>query len=503
MSTKSATKTNYLHIGIILLLGMIACGYTFESKVELLGDNGDYYTLSKAIAQGKGYVMLSHPKEVQNNHYPPGFPALLSPIMWVTDGSIMAAKLFNSILFLGALILVYLIAAQWLNNTLALILTVFVALNSHILFYASIMMSEVPYLFFSLLTIYAFTQVKEKFSFKDKYLYITLVALIVTYYIRALGVALLLGLVIHLLIEKRGKHAIFFFVALIVAAAPWMVRSANLGGSSYFRQMTQINPYQPSMGKAELGDFIDRIGENIERYITKEIPAAFYPSIEAQYQQDASIGDYFWGLVLITIGLVGLWQITKYRFLLLAYLLATFGILMLWPQVWIGVRFIVPIVPLFYIGVGAFFQYIYYKKLKQKESDWKPYLLILLVLPLLSPVKKLHEDAEAPYFPGWRAYFEAAEWINKNTEEDAVVATGKPQLFYLYSGRPNVRFLFTENQQQLLDHLKENDVDFVIIDQVYGNTLRYLLPVVQDQREKFELVHQIKNPETFILRLKE
>ena len=48
--------------------------------------------------------------------------------------------------------------------------------------------------------------------------------------------------------------------------------------------------------------------------------------------------------------------------------------------------------------------------------------------------------------------------------------------------------------------LERRKVDYVVIDQVYGNTLRYLLPVVRTHPEKFEMVRHLKNPDTFLLK---
>ena len=495
-------RNNLVHLTIIILTGIMSCWYTYEKKVELLGDNANYYILGKALAHGEGFVTVSHPKKPRHNHYPPGYPAIMTPVLLLTGDSIQAVKVFNCLLLLGSLVILYLLASRWLSPVLALVITIFCLLNSHLLFYGSIMMSEIPYLFFSLLTIWLFTKTGSAFRWGDKYIYLTLAALVITYYIRALGVALFLGMVIHLLVNRQWKQSIFYAAGLILLVMPWSIRSADLGGSSYMNQLKMLNPYQPSLGEAEFSDYVARIGENVQRYITKEIPSAFYPSIDPAYQQPADMGDWLFGLILIGVGLAGCWLIRPYRFLLLGYLLATFGILMLWPQVWYGVRFLVPVIPLLYLAAGGAIAYLLYNKLKQPAGDWKPFLLLLFIIPLFAPLKKLHDDAASPYHPAWESYFRAASWINKNVPEGAVISSGKPSLFYLYAQRPVMRYLFTENEETLLQNLEENDVDYVIIDQVYGNTIKYLLPVVQNNRDRFEVVHQVKNPDTFILKFK-
>lgn len=497
----SFDRPNWIHITVIAIISVLSCWYTYENKVELLGDNANYYILGKALAQGDGFTLISHPNQPPNNHYPPGYPALISVILKIAGDHIQAVKLFNCLLFIGSVLLLYILISRWINPVIGIIAALFCALNSHILFYSSIMMSEVPYLFFSLLTLYFFIKVGSKFSIKDKYLYLTLLSLILTYYIRSLGVALLIGILIHLLAQKKWKHSAFFVIIFLLLAIPWSIRSSKLGGSSYMNQLKMVNPYQPSMGEAGTADFIDRIGENLVRYVTKEIPSAFYPAFDAEYGKAAGAGDWLFGLLLISLGIWGLWLIRHYRFLLLGYMLATFGILMLWPQVWYGVRFMIPIIPLFYVAIGAVAAYLFYERFKLKENNWKPYLLLLFTFPLFSSIEKLHKDAYSPYHPAWDNYFKAAVWAKNNLPEDAVISTGKPTLFYLYSERPTLRYPFNEDNQELLEQLHKR-VDYVVIDQVYGNTIKYLLPVVQQNRDRFEMVLHLKNPDTFLLKLK-
>ena len=500
---QSFDRPNWIHITIITIISIISCWYTYENKVELLGDNANYYILGKALAQGEGFTLISHPKQPPNNHYPPGYPALISLVVKISGDSIQAVKIFNCFLFIGAVVLSYLLISHWTNRTLGVIAAIFCAANSHVLFYSSIMMSEVPYLFFSLLTLFFFIKTDDKFSFKDKYIYLTLFTLMLTYYIRSLGLALLIGILIHCLWHKQWRQSVFYLATSILLAIPWFVRSSELGGSSYMNQLKMVNPYQPSLGEASIGDFIDRIGENFIRYITKEIPSALYPAFNPEYGSEAGAFAWLLGLVLISAGIWGLLLIRNYRFLLLGYLLATFGILMLWPQVWYGVRFIVPVIPLFYAALAAVLFYILFEKFKLKYNDWKPYVLLVLVIPLLSPIKALHEEAYSPYHPAWDNYFKAGVWAQNNLPKGSVISTGKPTLFYLYAQHPTLRYPFEQNGQLLLERLRASGVDYVVIDQVYGNTIKYLLPVVQDNREAFELVLHLKNPDTFILKLKE
>jgi hypothetical protein len=41
----------------------------------------------------------------------------------------------------------------------------------------------------------------------------------------------------------------------VAAALPWFIRGQKLGGGSYINQLKMINPYNPGLGQANMGDF--------------------------------------------------------------------------------------------------------------------------------------------------------------------------------------------------------------------------------------------------------
>ena len=45
-------------IGLILIITLGLYLFTFDAKLDLNGDNVDYYLLGKAISQGEGYTAI-------------------------------------------------------------------------------------------------------------------------------------------------------------------------------------------------------------------------------------------------------------------------------------------------------------------------------------------------------------------------------------------------------------------------------------------------------------
>ena len=116
-------------------------------------------------------------------------------------------------------------------------------------------------------------------------------------------------------------------------------------------------------------------------------------------------------------------------------------------------------------------------------------------------IQYLHKIATQSRVPdGWVNYFTIAEWAQQNTEPQAVVACRKPILFYLYSDRRTVLYKFTDDSALLLEELKQNKVNYVVLDRLgYGSTGRYLVPAVTKYVDDFFLVRKLENPPTWLL----
>src|SRR5690606_38342402 len=80
----------YLFIGGIVFFNVYA--FTFDGKVDLNGDNIGYFILGNSIAQGKGYSNIHTMEERPANHFPPGYPFIISIPIKLFDASIRNIK---------------------------------------------------------------------------------------------------------------------------------------------------------------------------------------------------------------------------------------------------------------------------------------------------------------------------------------------------------------------------------------------------------------------------
>ncbi len=505
MSISPAKRQTTIVLLITALIFAVIYYSVFDGKLDVNGDNASYYMLGKALANGEGYVNINDINKVPHSHFPPGYPVIISSLIKTFGESTSTIKLTNGFLLLCTLMVLYLLIKEITSReSTAIIVLILMMLNSHLLMYSTIIMTEIPFLFFSILAIYAFLKVNyNKPIWRDSYFYATILLLTISFYIRTSGLALMIGLVLYLLLTKHWKHALIIILAVGLFATPWQLRNQKLGGSTYIKQLQMVNPYRPELGKAGFGDYATRFSNNVSRYLTKEIPAATVSFVKANYRQAASLGQWLFAIAFFMIIIFGVLTLKKYKLLILTYLAGTLIILLLWPDVWVGIRFILPTVPFLLLGMVHGLQELLTKitpRVTHRYIVWLPVLIALLLFP---GIKKLHQNARQDLKPEWANYYSLAEWSKENLADSSVIACRKPHLFYLNSNRFTVNYKYTENGQSLIDDLIDKQVDYVVMDQLgYSSTFRYLYPVIQNYPDRFELVHEINDPQTYIFRFK-
>jgi len=476
----------------------------FDTKIDLNGDNANYYVLGKALANGKGYVNINNIEENPNNHFPPGYPAIISLVLLVFGDNLIAIKVFNGIFFITGLLVLFNLLKKFISgNAIPFITTIFIAINAHYLRYSTIMMTEIPFFLFTLLFFLFFIKLDSSPDFlRSRNFYLSLLMLVIAYYIKSTGIAILGAVILYSLIQKRWKLALAYLGAFIIFFLPWFIRSQQLGGSSYVRQLMMVNPYRPELGKADAIEFFVRIFRNISRYITREIPDSLFPFVDVNYQAKTSFTEWLLGLIVVGFIIYGLTKVPRYKWLLISYLLGNFAILFLWPDVWIGIRFIMPIVPflLFCLILGVHASIGYLLAQINIKRNLNPHYYLLAAFLFFPEVQELSLNAKRDYTQNWKNYFAMAEWVDKNRPPEVVVACRKPVLFYLVSNCYTTNYMYTPNHQELLENLKEKKVDLVVLDQLgYRQTYAYLLPAIQNNEDQFKALIQLPNPDTYLL----
>lgn len=500
----SKTKTpvkGWIWMALIALVFVFVYPYIFDKKVNLGGDNAGYYILGKAISTGQGYTDIHKLGNPAHNHFPPGYPVILGVVMFFTQ-SITALKIVNGLFLLGTALLLYSLLQRFTDSKpFAFVVATLLLFNFHLLSYGTILMSEVPFLFFSTLAMLLFVNANgEKPFYRNPNFYLLIIVSSFSFHIRTAGIALVAGFALYMLIERKFKMLGAYLVGFIALGIPWFLRGQSMGGSQYIKQLFLKNPYRPENGAMEIGDWFSRFGANFGRYLGKEIPNGVFPGVEVSYGEDG-ISNYLAGILIVAVSIFGIVKLKKYKWLIAGYLIGSFGILLLWPEVWFGIRFLLPLIPfILFLFVYGVYELLNLLAKKVTNKAMNPLLLLILGLFFIPQLKNLKEAADSPYQKKFKNYFEMAAWANSNLQEDAVVATRKPGLFYLFSGIKVTQIPYTADYNEYMDKMTEKQATHAVIDQLgYSQTGRFLYPFVQDNPEKFKVTHQISDPDTYLL----
>lgn len=221
---------------------------------------------------------------------------------------------------------------------------------------------------------------------------------------------------------------------------------------------------------------------------------------------------YLVGSLYVLLCLFGAWRLKKWRWFLLFYLGGNLIIFMCWPDVWFGIRFMFPVIPLvsflIFFGVFELINWIV-QKISSKQNELKPaYALVLLAFVGIhsNPYEQYKTKANMDYPLKWKNYMDASKWAKEGLPEGSVVACRKPHLFAIESGKKVSTFRYTEELDTVLQGLIDDSVTHVVIESIgFTATFKYLYPTVRKYKDKFKLIHKAdpeealrrKNPTAF------
>jgi hypothetical protein len=503
---------NWTHIVIITILFWFVYSNIFEKKPDLNGDNFAYYLLGKRLAEGQGFTNATDIHHGPHTHFPVGYPALLAVFIKTLGDDQDTLNFMNGLMMYGSLLLLYfLVKRLTASASLAFAATFITALNSHLLRSSTIMMSETPFLFVSLLAIFAFVKaMDDPRGIKSLWLYGSIVSIVICYHTKTTAVALIGAAAIYLLVAKDWKRLVVVLLGFALLCMPWYLRNKNLKdfdgkpiGDSHMGQLMQINPYKPELGNLTTQTFIERIQHNFVRYISVDIPSGVL-SLEANFEK-APMSFWILGILIIALVLWGIFKLKDFRLMFLGYIGGTLAILLIWPDIWGGIRFILPLIP-----IAIFLALLGIKELValaigDKNTAMLPYAFLLLGLLYVKPISALEDQAAQAMPANYTNYFELAKWAKANTPKDAIFSARKPDMFMYYNGnRTCIGDKPSLDDKEVMQFFRDNKVDYVVVEQLgFASTSKYLVPAVQKNPDKFELVLQLPNPDTYLFRFKD
>ncbi len=491
---KREKKSFLLFFSLALLLMIL----NFDTRYFLGGDNIRYLILAQSLITGQGYRDIHFPSSPPHTTYPPGFPLLLGPFLLLFGENYPLLNTLPLFFAIFALLIFHQILKNSKNSELATIYPLILLTSSPIfLQYSHTLLSEMPFIFFSLLAFYLFQRYEKKSSFS--FLLFSFLALTFSLFIRTAGIGIFPAFFFYLLLKKRYKELFLILFIFLLFFLPYLFRNSRVGGPGYLELFTYKNPYHPEEGRISLSDYLGRVGENFYLYTFFVFPQMLFP-----YNLPSPL-FFLIGLTSLIFFFFGFYHSLKRGDLLfLLYLLFSLFILYSWPPVWTGDRFLLPLFPflLYYLFLGL--------KILFKRSPSLITLLFGLILLgyLVKDINTIQEnlsvnlahlrgDKYAGYPLDWIRYFQACEWLKENTEEEAIIASRKPEFVYFLTKRKSFLYKFSNEPKDILLDLKEKGATHLLFDQFFwtNTSLRYLSPLLREFSNNFEPLHSTDYPQ--------
>lgn len=507
-------KINKIHYfvlpAILVLTWLIISRYTFNPNPDLNGDNFYYYMYATSLASGKGYSDISAVGNPPSSTYPPGYPAIMTPIRFLTD-SIIVQKWLNELFVLLGVLLIYFILLRHGFSIGVCFTVAFAGLFCPRLWhFSTMMMAEASFFGMSLLAIYALYRMSsdEKTiwsELRSPWFYVMLAASIFTYYIRTQGLALMAAVCFVLLIRKRWGALLASVGGFIAGYMPWSLRNKALGLSDrYFSMVLENNHWRPEEGTLSIGEVIQRFFETMKMLVFNAIPNSVVPFIDVDCDNPSyTVGIYILGALIVALICIGFWQMPKLRWLLIGYIGATLSIISLFstPS---GNRYITAILPILTMGLflGIWFSIQWILRLKWKQLSFSAFFLIPLVFLSQKGLAEEHLISTSKTPINYQQFFAIGTYLKQNVKKDAVICSRKPTMLYFYSERYQTSYLWTENAEELLIDLIDKNVSYVVLDNLgYSSTPRYLYPAIQKYPQFFpEALVRYDNTGMYLLR---
>jgi len=522
--------------GIAVVVHVVLGALLYDPTLFTGGDNAGYMILGDALRSFRGYLDLHLPGAPLHTKYPPGYPAALAVVGLM--GGLQAYKLFSLACTAAAVWLLFRVGRRLFSARTALAATFLFAVNPVLLEYSHWVLSEAFFVAAVLLCVAAYAGSEERAAagapvghaegggtegdgptIAERILALPpaswrfgLGAAVLAFLIRTAGLPLLLAVLAYHALRREWRRLAIAGVVVFAAAGGWIAYGQLAGGSEgYLTELLLRNPYDPSAGTVGLAGLAERGAVNLWTYVSAVLPG----SLTGQRLQGEAAGGWttLLGLAVAALALAGWLARASERIgvpELFTFLYV--GLIAVWPEVWTDRRFLLPVLPLLLLyATGAVD-----RAAERWELPGRGALAAaaagLLALPALHSagtraperVRCLQRYASgSPCVPApWASFLDAARWSRDNLPPEAIVVNRKPRIFFWISGHPGRVYRYTGEPELLIRDLEEAGADFVAVDQLSPTTPRYLVPAIEANPRRFEVVYQEGRPPTYLLRFR-
>lgn len=418
------------------LLGLAICAlavaYFIVWQAPAAGtfhDDAVYMVTAKALAEGKGYRIISLPQEVPQTKYPALFPLLLSTVWrWFPQfpGNVPYLKLVALISALIWFLLIgRLLEEEGASSRIACIIALLTASCSWVIYLSASVLSET---LFSMLTAGALLFLRRA-ERGESIRTVAIAALFASlaFHTRSIGVALLIAGPVALAIRRKWVHAISFTFICTMLCSPWLLWVA------VNRHAAAVDGYASLANYQSWNVLIGFTAVQKLHIVAMNALAALAAPASLAGLPTASI--YVLPAVLTGVVIIAGMRLAGAQTLTI-FVCAYATVTVLWA--WAPSRLLVPVLPLLY-----WFGYLRIAPYRRISLATAVLLLVTAVVSVTKPARQALAlgDAQPGLSDGddWYRMHSLMRWVKHNTPEQAVLAGNLDAFYYLSTGRKAVR----------------------------------------------------------------
>ncbi len=449
------------------------------------GDSLIYLSGAKGLFEGKGYVDASTPFESPITIYPPLFSSLLVPFFIFGANAILAAKIFVALIAAISLLIVKRLFEQFIDKNLSLLLTAATGFSLVFYWYATKILSEIPFLFFSLASLYFFLRATEKgpnvntFSnegfFHKTYFAISLIFLVLSFYTRTIGVTLAAAFAVSLIAKKQHKHFAILSVVFLLAALAWFFYSGSVAipeSDSYIDQFLRKDVGDIESGRATFSDIVLRVFGNFVFYFFNSIPETVFSPLQALAYLFGRTTLMPISMLLLLVLIFGVRAFMKKNpkniFPLYASLYMLF--LLFWPYADESAtnRFLLPVLPLlllfFIVGIQKLSEFGLINKIHENKFSFAALALIFICLAsFAADAYYIYTLEKREYTNSYKGLEDVSAWLKETAITGSTVYSNEWQRIYFLSGVKGYASPGHLKKAELREFLEKNNFTYVVL----------------------------------------
>ena len=451
------------------------------------GDNAAYRALARSLLERHEYREIYDPLAPIHTQYPPGFPLILALASIVGINTWFKIKLLIIAFSATAVAFSYLYIRRHGRPELATGVALLIALAPGVIEQSHWELSDTPFWAVTMIAVWAWQRLPNEMRGRFA---IAVLATTFAYFTRSAGLPLIIAAFAWLGLHKRWKQLAVFAAVILPLAFLWWLRARQQGGVDYVGQFWFVNPYDPSLGHIGVTDLFARMKDNSVRYITRHLPILLF----------GREGFLPLSILILGLGVAG-WAVRIKKLMRAGvgemFLPLYIGLILVWPAVWAGERFLMPALPfiLFYAGDAL----VRAMRLISRDAA-RPIpaavaaLLVIIAIPSLAGQIEVGKACTASYKEGdeyaclpesFKDFYRMAALAPRVLPEGSAVLSRKERSFFIVGGVPSRQYPLSAEPDSFFKRAAELRARYVVLDGIDGLSQNYLMPVLLKKSNAF------------------